>query len=245
MSNNDIKNIVNKSLDRAEAIWDEVGTLVLAKCDESFRAAIPSQIPEHSLVDPDKPEVGEFIALVVDMRKSSKHLMCAIAQAKVSQLQRVFYETSALLPAMAQTIYNKEGKITEYLGDGLLSIFKVDNNSPKDSIYASYHAACECIQNVNDIVNPILNDRYSLPNISIGIGLAKSKAVVTTMGLAKYMQPKVVGECVFYASKLSSGNNQIYINESLKGDWPTSKGGVLTFTKKTLNKVDGYLVTSK
>ncbi|MCI5165816.1 MAG: adenylate/guanylate cyclase [Candidatus Electrothrix sp. GM3_4] len=245
MSNNDIKNIVNKSLDRAEAIWNEVGTLMFAECDKSFRAAIPSQIPEHSLVDPKKPEVGEFIALVVDMRKSSRHLMCEIAEAKVSRLQRIFYEVSALLPATAQSIYDRNGKITEYLGDGLLSIFKVDNNNPEKSLYASYNAACECIENVHNIVNPILNDRYSLPDISIGVGLAKSKAVVTTIGLVKYMQPKVFGECVFYASKLSSGNNQIYISESLKNDWPTSKGGVLTFTPKKLNNVDGYLVTSK
>jgi class 3 adenylate cyclase len=245
MTNNDIKKIVNKSLDRAEAIWDEVGTLIFAKCDESFRAAIPSQIPEHSLVDPDKPEVGEFIALVVDMRQSSRHLMCEIAEAKVSRLQRIFYEVSALLPATAQIIYDKNGKITEYLGDGLLSIFKVDSNNPNESLYASYYAARECIKNVNNIINPILNERYSLPDISIGVGLAKSKAVVTTMGLVKYMQPKVFGKCVFYATKLSSGNNQIYIDKNLKAAWPTSKGGKLTFIKKTLKDVDGYLITSE
>ncbi|MCI5144388.1 MAG: adenylate/guanylate cyclase [Candidatus Electrothrix sp. AR3] len=244
MSDQDIAAIVNSSLDRAEAIWDKVeDKLLFAEFSKSIRAyahIVPSQIPEHPVVDSDKPEVDEFIALVVDMRKSSRHLMCSIADAKVTQLQRIFYETSALLPAMAKNIYDENGRITEYLGDGLLSIFKVENDS---SLYASYNAAVKCIKNVKDIVNPILKERYFLPSISIGCGLAKSKAVVTTVGLYdEYIQPKVFGECVFYASKLSSGNNQIYINESLKGAWPTSKNGTLTFTKKKVKDVVGYLV---
>jgi len=42
---------------------------------------------------------------------------------KVSQLQRIFYETSALLPAMAKLIFFENGSVTEYLGDGVLGLF--------------------------------------------------------------------------------------------------------------------------
>lgn len=248
MNDNEITFIVNNSLDRAEAIWNKVGNEIIAKFTFalSARAKItPSQIPGHPFVDSDKPEVDEFIALVIDMRKSSDHLMCAVSEkkAKVSQLQRVFYEVSALLPAMAKVIYDKNGRVTEYLGDGLLSIFKVDNNKKEASIYLSYDVAVKCIESVEKIINPILAERYFLPPIAIGCGLAKSKAVVTTIGLYdEYIQPKVFGECVFYATKLSGGNNEILINESLKQAWPTTKDGKLLFTKKKLKDVEGYLV---
>uniref|UniRef100_UPI00405638F4 adenylate/guanylate cyclase n=1 Tax=Candidatus Electronema sp. TaxID=2698783 RepID=UPI00405638F4 len=252
MNDNEIVSIVDKSLDRAEAIWNKVGNKVIAEFAAALSARaklVPSEIPGHLLVDTETPEVDDFIALVVDMRNSSEHLMCAISEkkAKISQLQRIFYEVSALLPAMAKIIYDKQGRVTEYLGDGLLSIFKVDNKNKEKSIYSSYDAAVECISSVKKIINPIIDRRYSLPPIAIGCGLAKSKAVVTTIGLYdEYIQPKVFGECVFYATKLSSGNNEIYINESLKQEaWPTAKGETLLFTKKSIKDVNGYLVENK
>ena len=113
MNDNEIVSIVDKSLDRAEAIWNKVGNKVIAEFAAALSARaklVPSEIPGHLLVDTETPEVDDFIALVIDMRNSSEHLMCSISEkkAKISQLQRIFYEVSALLPAMAKIIYDKQ-----------------------------------------------------------------------------------------------------------------------------------------
>lgn len=80
--------------------------------------------------------IGEFIALVADMRDSTNHLLQAISpkKADISDLQRVFYETSALLPSLAKVVSFHDGKTTEYLGDGILAFFLVDEEDKTDAI---------------------------------------------------------------------------------------------------------------
>ncbi|GAB6059284.1 hypothetical protein JCM31598_24010 [Desulfonatronum parangueonense] len=192
-----------------------------------------------------QPKVDTFIALVADMRDSSNHLLQAISdkKAKVSQLQRVFYETSALLPALAKTVADHNGKVTEYLGDGILALFKVNEKDRRNSITSSYYAAKKCMEVNQDVVNKVILERYKLPPLSIGIGLAMSKAVITLVGLKNFSQPKVLGECVYRASKLSSGQNKIYVDTFLHESWPTSKGGKLKFQRVKRSDVDGYMIT--
>jgi class 3 adenylate cyclase len=77
-------------------------------------------------------------------------------------MQRVFYEVSALLPAMAKIIIEHEGAVTEYLGDGLLALFQLPKQ-PKDQSSVLYNvmtAAETCLASLHQVVNPILNKRY-------------------------------------------------------------------------------------
>lgn len=238
---------INSALDKAEEHWRNGGQQLLRKSlivNESYASAesAPSSIPGHKVVQDEETVIDEFIALVADMRDSSKHLNCAI-NAKVSQLQRVFYETSALLPALAMTIKFEEGSVTEYLGDGVLALFRVDHVDKPKAIYAAYAAATNCVQQTRALVNKALWDRYDLPSIDLGVGLAHSKAIVTLVGLPGEKHPKAFGECVFRATKLSGGKNEIYIDQFVKGLWPTAKGGVLRFIQKSRNEVDGYLIS--
>ncbi|QSX38275.1 hypothetical protein [Shewanella sedimentimangrovi] len=258
--NNEKKSILRKlicdSLDDAENIWEKEGSkLVVA--NESFRsesydiqksASVTSFIPGYPIVRTDTNEVASFIALVADMRNSSRHLLCDIStkKAKVSMLQRVYYETSALLPALAKTISFEGGAVTEYLGDGVLAFFKVDETDASQSIYAAHRAAKNCINTCRLIVSEILHERYELPELDIGVGLASSKALITLVGLDGAKQAKAFGECVFRATKLSGGTNVIYVDTKLEAMWPTSStGGGLRFKRKELNGVDGFLIESK
>jgi class 3 adenylate cyclase len=86
-------------------------------------------------------------------------------------------------------------------------------------------------------VNRILKERYNLPALRIGIGLAYSKALVTIIGTEDNLHAKAMGECVYRASKLSNGSNEIIIDEKLKILWPKRKGGSLSF-KGLVNKHD-------
>lgn len=244
---------INDSLNRAERHWINGGHKLAASREavlESMQKIVmdsePSKIPGHKLVQDDETVIDEFIAFVADMRDSSRHLMCAISEktAKVSGLQRVFYETSALLPSLALAIKFEDGNVTEYLGDGVLALFRVDPNNRKHSIYAANRAAKNSIIEVRSVVNEILSDRYWLPNIDIGVGLSLSKTLVTLVGLPTEKHPKAFGECVFRATKLSGGRNEIITDQYLKSAWPSGKGGTITFKSKKMNNVDGYLISS-
>ncbi|MEE7624796.1 hypothetical protein V3O24_01365 [Methylobacter sp. Wu8] len=250
-----ISNLVEVSLDRAESIWSVVdGDITLAESISTeamvFDSAltVSSMIPSHPLVNENNPIIDEFIACVVDMRESSKHLLCSLSKktAKVSELKRVYYETSALLPAIAQTIEFSNGKVTEYLGDGVLALFQVPATEGRaDAIYSAHNAAKNCLSDTRQIINDALSMRYNLPPINIGAGMAFSKAIVSLVGLGEDKQAKVIGSCVYYAAKLSGGVNEIYADEKLKSIWPKSKGGTLVFKQKNIKGVSGYLLAKE
>jgi len=243
--------IVNASLDKAESTWESGGSELRAAMESATfknfeeRAEVkPSLIPGHPLVGDNEVVIDEFIAFVADMRKSSEHLMCAISskKAKCSGLQRVYYETSALLPALAKTINFKEGSVTEYLGDGVLALFKVDPEDKSKAIYAAHNAGRNIINDTRMIINNVIHERYSLPPLDIGVGLSISKALVTLVGLDGEKHPKAFGACVFRASKLSGGVNEILADQYLEAAWPTAKGGRLKFLSRKIRGVDGFLV---
>ena len=246
-----IEEIINSSLDKAESTWRTGGNELRAVMESasfmdymSKAEVVPSTIPGHPFVSDSKTVVDEFIAFVADMRKSSEHLMCAISSkiAKCSGLERVYYETSALLPALTKTIKFKNGTVTEYLGDGCLAFFNVDQENKSESIYAAYYAAQNSIGDTREIINKAIMKRYSLPPLDIGVGLSMSKALVTLVGLTGEKHPKAFGECVFRATKLSGGVNEIYTDRYLQNAWPSSKGGILRFLPKKLRGVDGFLL---
>ncbi|ELE2166626.1 hypothetical protein RC856_003334 [Vibrio fluvialis] len=236
--------LVDSSLDRAEKIWSKEGHMMesinvtvegMDSLDIVKRAElVPSYIPGSPIVSTDIDKVDTFVALVADMRDSTKHLMCRIATSRdnVTELKRVFYETSALLPALAQTIKFENGSVTEYLGDGILALFKLEDD--KKAIYDARRAAVNCLTVTRQIVNEAISKRYSLPGLDLGVGLATSQALVTTVGLSGEMHAKAFGKCIFNATKKSNGRNKIFVDKDLEAIWPTSKGGF------TFKKIDDY-----
>lgn len=247
----ELRLIINLSLDKAEKQWEEGGYLLKSNVGlESINEVVmdssePSKIPGHKVVWDNVTVIDEFIAFVADMRDSSKHLMCAISpkHADISGLQRVYYETSALLPSLAYVVSKEDGSITEYLGDGVLALFRIDPDAKEKAIYAAHRAATDAINDVRNIINEILLERYRLPPIDLGVGLAVSKTLVTLVGLDPNKQPKAFGECVFRATKLSYGKNEVICDENLKGMWPSSKGGTLKFISKSIKNIEGYMIS--
>lgn len=240
-----IEQVIRSALDKAERIWTNHGLAL----DEQFRAdsvnkreVVPSNIPGHAVVRSGDEKVGTFIALAADMRDSSQHLNCAIAGCKASELERVFYETSALLPALARTIEIHGGAVTEYLGDGILAFVELDESNRESSIRAAYRAARDCLETTLPIVNIALCERYGLPALKVGIGLAMSKGVVSLVGIPGNSHPKVVGRCVYFATKLSAGINEVVVDKALREAWPRSNEGTLRFERCRRRDVDGHIV---
>jgi class 3 adenylate cyclase len=246
----EITAIVRRALNKAERIWRKHGMAMdaMTRADEAVtkREVVPARIPGHGTVESGKEEVGEFIALVADMRGSSNHLLVAIADTKATGLERIFYETSALLPALDQTIQFERGAVTEYLGDGLLALFAVPENDKESVLRAAYRVAENCIADTREIVNNALSERYKLPPVSLGVGMALSKAVVSLAGIEGKSHPKVFGRCVWEATKLSDGKNCIKVDNWLRKTWPVSKGGGLRFTTtKGRGVAEGFVVIRK
>ncbi|MFW6031156.1 MAG: adenylate/guanylate cyclase [Myxococcota bacterium] len=227
MTPEEINRVVLQNLARAEVTWkkhgDELAKAAARRLDEA--AAPPSFVPGHEEVT--ESEVGQFVALVLDIRKSTDHLLQA-RNPPPQQLERVYYETSALLPTADSVVLDHGGRVTEYLGDGVLGLFDADDVETACS--KSYNAAHEIMTVVRPEVNRQLEIRHGLPELIIGIGLAFSKALVERVG--SFGQPRVMGECVYRASKLSDGHNEVVIDEGMKLNWPTSPDGKLKFQRR-------------
>src|SRR5690606_38441040 len=101
MTDDSLKEILISELEKAENIWNDVKDDLLEKSDRSYSITLenytPSNIPGFPLLKNGQGKVGQFIALVLDTRNSSDHLLVAINNKKgVSQLQRVLYENTAI-----------------------------------------------------------------------------------------------------------------------------------------------------
>ena len=243
--------LVAISLDAAEKVWDEhqpvfeAANETLGMDSLAKRAEVaPSRIPDHPFVTSDHSFVAEYVCLVADMRDSSKHLMMEHSASKptFTGMKRIYFETAALLPALDQTIQFEDGSVTEYLGDGVLGLFSVNQDDRDADIKRAYRAAKNCIGDTRDIVNRALMSGYELPELDLGVGLGFGNAIIQLVGVPSRMHPKVIGPCVYHATKLSSKRNAILVSEPLHQAWPTSKGGKLTFTKVTGGDVGGYRV---
>jgi len=249
-----IKELVNSSLLQAERHWANGGNKLILESvsgEEELRKstgdAAPSNIPGYKIIQEGETIVDDFIAIVVDMRESTKHMLVTYRGIKINGIQRLFFETSALLPALEKTINFQGGGVTEYLGDGVLGFFKKDKEDPKKYVYDAYQSAIDCIGDTLEIVNDILFDKYELPPLSIGVGMASSKALISLSGIQGNKHAKAYGQCVFRATKLSGGNNAIMVDEMLRGEWPSSKNGNLSFKEHIERKsnVKGYRIEKK
>lgn len=239
-----VLSVCQKSLDQAEHEWEYTEarhklvekSVAMDNRNESialFDSAIPSNIPGHESVD--KAKISDFIALVCDIRKSTQRLSTTLVDAKVNGIQRIFYETSALLPSLEVVIHHFSGSVTEYLGDGILGFFPYLNN---DDLYNSYYASIGCMEMVRNIVNSEIKSRYNLPPLDIGIGMACSSAMVRKVAMRHV---KAFGKCVWVASKLSGGTNIILVDDQLKAKWPSSQSGRISFQRReTVRDVVGY-----
>lgn len=243
-----VRDTVRAGLRRAAANWQATGKELLEKSSSTGTAidarAQTSQIPGHPWVSDGVPKVDEFVAVVVDMRNSSQHLKSRINRPLVQHgFQRVYYETSALLSAIAVTTLFDGGVVTEYLGDGALILFPVEKSDRARSVRNAYLSAENCVRDTRDIVNEELSRMFELPPIDVGAGLSLSKALVTLVGAEPNTQPKAIGECVWEATKLSGGVNAVYVSKTVSDAWPATKGGTLKFTACNMKGVDGYRVS--
>jgi hypothetical protein len=243
---NQITKVCNAHLDKAEFDWKKTNATNRMASDESLHLEHASQkfqdsmeaslIPGYEKVSLFDPKIDDFIAIVCDIRNSTDRLQTNRNGFKNIErdngIQRVFYETSAMLPSLETTINFFKGQVTEYLGDGILGFIQYKD---KQEIYDAYHASKACVTLTRDIVNNILFDRYNLPKLDIGVGLALSPAMIRVVTKNHI---KAFGQCVWRATKLSGGINTVEIDMCLKNKWPKSQNGLRFIEHKNKYKQD-------
>lgn len=258
-----IQNLIDKQLDIADQFWEESGSNLEDEESKRRELAFESLNMSESIVCdsaepldtrlPGVPKIPvyksrneELIALVADMRDSTKHAKTQInvQGQSFSPLRRIFLETSALLPAIEKTINFENGEVTEYLGDGVLGFFQLTGKD--EDIYKVNRTAKRIIFDVRELVNNSISNRYGLPKeIHIGVGLAKSHTIIHAIGLDNKKHAKAFGSCVYDATKLSSGRNKIGVSPEIKKMWPQSSGGQIRFkAKKFLDIFPGFELTN-
>jgi class 3 adenylate cyclase len=241
-----VRNLVNRNLDAAEQRWKQIGRLLkkeTASLEEAARKGtlVPTKFPGMPIVDSEIPVVQRFAAFVADMRGSTSHLRDSAGLE--SGIQRLYYETSGLLPALAKIVENHGGAVTEYTGDGILGFYSVGESATSGELLGVVDAGDECVNITSEIVNPILRQRYDLPPISIGVGIALGPVLLSVIGIANDLRPLGFGEAVFLASKLSKEENKVVVHDSIDKAWPVSEGGKISFKPISVRGTWGYTVS--
>jgi hypothetical protein len=240
--------LAQKLAARAASVLDELGAhlrkaRVLLK---ESATAIPSLIPGHETVSYERPVVGNFIAAISDLRDTTTRLRQAIGKpAAYSLAERVYFETAVALPIIARTMLYFDGRTTEYLGDGTLTLFVVPGDDGADKCEAAFKASVSAVEAISYIVNPLLTTT-NLPKLAVGVGIGMSRALVSAIGLPERLVPNAFGECVFPAAKLSKwGENEIYADSTFEANYPTSEGGKIRFRRIRKDEIDGFLVSKQ
>lgn len=230
-----LNQLVRETSQRAKEIYEKASReglqLSLVKA-----AGMSTDYPGIPFLDIKEWTIGEYIAIAVDMRNSSRHLCELRKIGECEKLERLFYETSILLPVLIECISYEKGEVVELLGDGVLGFFYCPDKDP-NACCASYNAAHNCIEAVQKIINPFLRDEFGIPPIAIGVGLAYSKVIVSIIGTENCQMPKAFGECVYHATKLSKGYNKIYVNNALEFIWPEGPSPTIRFDEV---KIEDY-----
>jgi len=137
----------------------------------------------------------------------------------------IFYVYAGIV---AKIVDKHNGTSTEFLGDGVLNLFGIQEVGKDQALRKSIQAAWDIMDAKDQILNPLFIE-YDLPEIEYGIGIDHGITIVTHFGYRSDTDLKAFGRCVYNASKLSKLANQIVVSENSKSVWPSSQGGRLKF----------------
>ncbi len=113
-------------------------------------------------------------------------------------LNRYFHEMGAV-------ISNNGGYIDNYIGDGIMALFGVDD--APDAPFRAVKAGLEMLEAL-ETLNPYVESVYKT-QLNIGIGIHYGEAVVGTIGAADKKKETAIGDAVNLASRIESANKTV------------------------------------
>jgi adenylate cyclase len=126
----------------------------------------------------------------------------------IHTLNRYFHEVGQVISAHG-------GYIDNYMGDGILAVFGVDDTP--DAPLRSIKAGLDMLQVVDTHVKPYTEATYG-NCFEIGIGIHFGEAVVGTIGARNMKRDTVIGDSVNFASRIESANKDAGTNLLISDD---------------------------
>ena len=105
---------------------------------------------------------------------------------------------------MGDVIEKYNGRIDNYMGDGLLAIF--ENDSPGTGALDAVKAGLEMLATM-ERMQPYLEQNYG-QNLQIGIGIHCGTVVAGTIGSATQKNEMIIGDAVNFASRIEATNKE-------------------------------------
>jgi class 3 adenylate cyclase len=137
----------------------------------------------------------------------------------------IFYIYAGIV---AKIVDNCNGTSTEFLGDGVLNLFDTKDSNRDTAFRNSMLASWDIMEAREIILNPFFLS-VGLPQINLGIGIDHGITIVTKFGYRNDVDLKAFGKCVYNASKLCKGVNEIIVSQNSQSEWPSGPGGNLHF----------------
>lgn len=177
-----------------------------------------------------KFENREFVVMMTDIRKSTDIIN---GQNGLVEMFLIFYIYAGIV---AKIVDSYNGTSTEFLGDGVLNLFDTKDSNRDTALKNSILASWDIIDARENILNPFFSS-VGLPQINLGIGIDHGITIVTKFGYKNDTDLKAFGKCVYNASKLCKGMNEILVSNNSQSVWPSGPGGNLHFGSPQL--IDG------
>ncbi|MBM4271375.1 MAG: GAF domain-containing protein [Deltaproteobacteria bacterium] len=164
-----------------------------------FQKFVPKEIVDKIVLGTtaEKAVIDEFKILTllnIDIRGYSL-LSQKVGPQKTVAILNYFFSV------MGEIVFNHQGIVDKYLGDGFLAIFGAPVSSPVDADNA-VSAALE-MQRDMEHVNHYLQKRYGT-SLTMGVSIHTGDAVVGNIGFDKKMDYTVIGDSVNYVFRLQS-----------------------------------------
>jgi adenylate cyclase len=116
----------------------------------------------------------------------------------IHALNRYFHQ-------IGQVISNHGGYIDNYMGDGIMALFGV--NDPTDAPLRAVRAGLDMLRVVDESIRPYFEAIYAKV-FDIGIGIHFGEAVVGTIGARNRKTQTAIGDSVNFASRIESANKE-------------------------------------
>jgi adenylate cyclase len=106
---------------------------------------------------------------------------------------------------MAEVIQSHRGHVSDYIGDGLMALFGIEDNH--DCGVDVVRAGLGMFEALDEL-NPYLESMYG-QGFDIRVGVHVGEAVVGTIGIAPMEKLAAIGDAVNFASRIESANKEV------------------------------------
>ncbi len=165
---------------------------------ETFSRFLSQQVMDHLLADVDLRSLRSARRHVTVLFADIRNFTAFAEQHTPEQVVEVLNE---YLEVMVQVLFEYQGTLDKFLGDGLLALFGTPLPQP-DHPQRAVQAALD-IQRATAVLNTTRHQRGQ-PTLHLGIGINSGEAIVGNIGSEKRMEYTVIGDMVNVAQRLQA-----------------------------------------